>query len=546
MTSGAPQAAAEQATPAASTHPGHQHTSSPQLTDCPPRRPGPMLRLGWAVPGAAAAGWLLDAAFPTIGWWPLAWVSVIVILVCLVGRSIGGALLVGASYGAVFYLAHLQWVASFLGPLPWLALVSAQTALVAAGSIVITLLYRWSMQVLPGLRPQLLLVPVLVAGAWTLREIVMGSWPYGGFPWARLAVSQVDGPVAETVSWTGASGLSFLMVMVCAAVVQAVRAAAITIPAVLLPATALIVLLVVPAFPTATAGDLRVGWVQGNGPTGYFDDRSPGDVLVAQTAASEPILGQTMDLLVWPEGGVDSDPLNRPTTAAALHDLVRRAGAPLLVNAATARGGQSFNTSLLWTQAGASQLYDKVNPVPFGEYVPDRWLYERLVPDLVGLIKRDYTPGTRPPVVTVNGTVLGLAICFDVIYDDVIWDGARRGTQAYLFQTNNADFRGTDENMQQLAFARLRAIETGRSVVNISTVGTSQVITADGSVTDQAGVDQVAARVTNVPLRTGLTPAVVVGPALTQTLGWGTLLAFAVLGVAARRHRRAGTSGVGR
>ncbi len=47
-----------------------------------------------------------------------------------------------------------------------------------------------------------------------------------------------------------------------------------------------------------------------------------------------------------------------------------------------------------------------------------------------------------------------------------------------MFQTNNADFRGTDENLQQLAFARMRAIETGRSVVNLSTVGTSQVIAA--------------------------------------------------------------------
>ena len=66
----------------------------------------------------------------------------------------------------------------------------------------------------------------------------------------------------------------------------------------------------------------------------------------------------------------------------------------------------------------------------------------------------------------------------------MIWTGARDGAEVYMFQTNNADFRGTDENLQQLAFARMRAIETGRAVVNLSTVGTSQVIAPDGTTID--------------------------------------------------------------
>lgn len=69
---------------------------------------------------------------------------------------------------------------------------------------------------------------------------------------------------------------------------------------------------------------------------------------------------------------------------------------------------------------------------------------------------------------------MGLAICFDVIFDDVIWQGAQDGAQLYLLQSNNGDFRGTDENLQQAALARMRAIETGRGVVNVSTTGTSQ------------------------------------------------------------------------
>ena len=110
-----------------------------------------------------------------------------------------------------------------------------------------------------------------------------------------------------------------------------------------------------------------------------------------------------------------------------------------------------------------------------------------------------------------------------MIYDDVIWDGARDGAEVYMFQTNNADFRGTDENLQQLAFARMRAIETGRSVVNLSTVGTSQVIAPDGTTIDGLPADEAGHMLTDVPLRTGLTPAVVAGEGIKILLGWGSL-----------------------
>ncbi len=101
-----------------------------------------------------------------------------------------------------------------------------------------------------------------------------------------------------------------------------------------------------------------------------------------------------------------------------------------------------------------------------------------------------------------------------------------------MFQTNNADFRDTDENLQQLAFARMRAIETGRSVVNLSTVGTSQVIAPDGTTIDGLPAGEAGHMLTDVPLRTGLTPAVIAGAWVQALLGWGSLLALIALGAA--------------
>ena len=493
-----------------------------------------------AVLASAAAGLLLDLASAPVGWWPLTFVSVTVALVALIGRSFGGALLVGTVFGAVFYTTHLVWVGEFLGPVPWLALAGLEAVLFGAGAVPIALAYRWTARYPARGLVQLLAVPPLIGVLWTAREVVMGAWPYSGFPWARLGMTQVGGPLAEAVSWTSVTGLSLLIVILCASVVQWIRAGGIRFMLGLHPAVSVAALLVIaPQFPTAPAGEFRVGWVQGNGPTGYFDDKAPGDVLAAQTAATVPLYGQPMDLLAWPEGGVDADPLSDPA-AEALDRVVRSAGAPLLMNAATTRGDDVFNTSLLWTaDPTGRQWHDKVNPVPFGEYVPDRWFYELIVPDLVGLIQREYTPGSNPPLVQVGDVGVGLAICFDVIYDAVIWGGARAGAEVFVFQTNNADFRGTDENLQQLAFARMRAIETGRAVVNVSTVGTSQVITPDGTTVDSIGVDTAGASISTVPLRTGLTPAVILGPWLTALIVLAAAGALTAAGFSHRARTRA-------
>ncbi|WP_431804974.1 apolipoprotein N-acyltransferase [Microbacterium sp. bgisy203] len=513
-----------------------------------------LLPLWAALIVAALGGFVLDLAFPAVGWWPLAFVGVAMALVPMIGRSAWGAWAVGTVFLASFYLIHIAWITRYLGLVPWFALAGIETLLGGVTGIALTLAYRWMPRIAPGRWGRLLALPALIAGIWTARELFLGSWPYTGFPWARIGMSQSESPLAHVASWTGVTGLTFLMVFFVAAVIEWVRAGAwrslraggrrsatTVLPALVVA----VVLLVTPQFPTTAAGTWTVGSVQGNGPAGYFDEREPYAILQSQLDATEPIVGEPMDVLLWPEGGIDADPTHNESVARVLDRLAKAVDAPLVVNAATQRGEDTFNTSMLW-EAGAENplaIHDKSHPVPMGEYVPDRWFYEMLAPDLIGLIQREYTPGTNPPFFDVNGVGVGLAICFDVIYDDVIWSGARDGAEIYLLQTNNADFRDTDENLQQLAFARMRAIETGRTVVNLSTVGTSQVIAPDGTEIDSLPEAQPGAMLTEVPLRTGLTGAVVVGPAVQLVLGWGSVVAFLGIGLLARRARRRAESG---
>ncbi|WP_127818462.1 apolipoprotein N-acyltransferase [Microbacterium sp. CPCC 204701] len=511
----------------------------------------PLLPLWAAVPVSAVGGVLLDVAFPSVAWWPMAFISVALALVALIGRRLGGALLAGLAYGLAFYLLNVDFTAEWVGPVPWLALSGFESLFVAAGAALIALAYRWVSHVTTSRRRRMLMTAVLVAGLWTAREAVTGGFPYGGFPWGRVGTTQVSGPFAEVVSWTGTAGITFLVVALAAAAIEVVR-----VPRAgrhrgirdLLPVAVLATLVatfaVVPAWATTASGTMRVASVQGNGPAGYFDERRAGDVLESQYEATRPLFGEEdVDVVLWPEGGVDLDPAESRGAAAALDRVSRELDAPLVANLIDLRGDEYFNTSFLWrVGAGIEQTYDKRNPVPFGEYVPDRDFYESIAPDLIRMIGRDYTPGTNPPVFDIDGTPAGLAICFDVIYDSLIREGAVDGAELYLFQTNNADFRGTDENLQQLAVARLRAIETGRAVVNLSTVGTSQVIAPDGSTIDGLPADEPGSMLTDVPLRTGLTPAVVLGPWIDALLSWGSVAGLAAVGgIIALRQRHAKT-----
>jgi apolipoprotein N-acyltransferase len=499
---------------------------------------------------SALGGVVYDLGFPGASVWPLAFAGIAMALVALVGRSAWAAFHIGLAFGLAFYLTHVSWTSLYLGPIPWLALSILESLFVAGGAVLIALAYRWVPRATTSRWARLVLLPMLVAGLWIVRETANGTLPYGGFPWGRAALSQSESPFAQVVSWVGSSGLGFVMIVIVAAIVEWVRLRGWRDPRTAIPVAALIVAAtVVPAWPTVASGELRVASVQGNGPSGYFDEREPGDVLAAQLDATEPVLDEPgIDVLLWPEGGSDVDPTRSDDAARVFDDLGEQLDAPIVLNTVTVDDEERFyNTSLLWEAGeGAVDRFSKRNPVPFGEYIPDRWFYDALAPELTGLIQRGYSPGTEPPVFELDGAVAGLAICFDVIYDGLIWEGARDGAEVYLLQTNNADFRGTDENQQQLAIARLRAIETGRSIVNISTVGTSQVIDPAGRTIDSLPAYEAGAMVTDVELREGFTPAVVLGGFVPTLIVVGAIAGLVVAGVRAGKQNAPRRTGSGR
>jgi apolipoprotein N-acyltransferase len=125
---------------------------------------------------------------------------------------------------------------------------------------------------------------------------------------------------------------------------------------------------------------------------------------------------------------------------------------------------------------------------------------------------------------TVGKAVAGIAICYDIVDDGIFREMLAEGANVIFAPTNNSDFGHSDESIQQLQLARLRAVETGRSVVNVSTVGVSAIIAPDGSDIATLPPFTSGTMVKDVPLSTVVTPSSVIGYPLE--------LALIVIGIA--------------
>jgi apolipoprotein N-acyltransferase len=498
-----------------------------------------MIQMLWRIPLAIIAAGLALYAFPTEGVWILA--VLIPGLSFLATRGLGFwvASAVGFIAGQAYYISHIEWLALYLGPVPLIALSSLMSFFFALGVGATAWLYR-------RLKPKgygLVGFAFAAASIWTLREWVGSNFPYGGFPWSRLGMTQADGWFANYAWWGGISLISFALVLISMLLVLISLEAIKKRPAKLVPmaaiaaAVALIPAITPIGLGTEQVGEIRIAAVQGNALAGLFSNQERGAILQNHLDASYAGIAneEGLDLIVWPENASDISPLDSAVARAEIETLVEKYDAPLAFGTITYRGEEAFNSTIFWEPGiGPTDFYDKKRPVPFAEYVPDRAFWRSLAPDLIDLVQRGYSFGTRDGIFSNAEFTAGSLICFEIAEDDIPRGLVLDGAQLILSQTNNADFGYSDETYQQAAIARLRALETGRAVVNISTVGLSAIYLPNGEVLDELEWYTADAMVQNVPLIEGNTPATGLGLWFD---GLNAALALSFLALGIRRKR---------
>jgi apolipoprotein N-acyltransferase len=481
---------------------------------------------------AAIAGWTINLAFPTANLWLAAPIGLALLWFALEHSGVRAGFGLGWVAGLGFFLPQIWYIFVSAGAVPWLALSAVEAlamALAAAGWC-----YVRTRNVLDG---RLWAEPLVFGLLWVAAEQLRSIAPYGGFPWGRLAFSQIDSPLAP-LAWLGGAPLVSFAVAVAGGALglafEAIRGrrVVLTTLAVAGAAATYALGLVVPLDVAAESGTLRVGLVQGNVPNLGLDSFRQAR-LVTENHASEnarlvPHLPWVPDVVVWAENSVDIDPRVDPTSRDIVTSSAVAVGAPILLGTNDyAPVDGRYNTALLWTPEGeAIDFYAKQHPVPFAEYLPLRSLAQA-VTEAADRLTVDMLPGDGVGLITLpskrlgRDVLLGDVICFEVVYDPLVFASVGAGAEVLIVQTNNATFGLTNESEQQFATTRFRAIETGRAAIQVSTVGVSGFILPDGSVVSKTGHFTAEHLAEEVPLRTSITPAMRIGGAL----GWAFLVA---------------------
>ena len=511
---------------------------------------------GLAILLAVAGGVACDAGFPGQGWWPLTFAGIALLFLALGRDSARWNALVGFAWGSGFYLPHLVWADAATGLVPWIALT-----LLCAGMVgLFGVAWSWARRGAVIWSRARIQVPAF-AIVWVGMEELQAVFPFGGFPWGRLAFSQADSPLGRWAWVAGTPLVSALVAVVGAVVALAVLALrkldiGTTSGHLLLAGVVVASGWLLPLDTAPEDGRLNVAAVQGNVPDRGLDSFSRAwEVLHNHVAGTYSLLDEVepgeLDIVLWPENSSDIDPRTDDAAWRAVQGVARAVDAPILVGTDEyPETGGRLNVSLLWDPGrGPVGRYVKQHPAPFGEYIPMRE-FARLFSEEVDRVRTDMLAGSEPGYLQLDSPRLerevgiGTVICFEVAYDDLVRDAVTVGAELLVVQTNNASFGRTDESTQQLAMSRLRAIEHGRATVQISTVGVSAIISPNGVVRERTGLFTAEQMIATLPLRSSLTPATRIGDEVSWVLRvMAVAVTLAGMAGAARIRRAARASG---
>jgi apolipoprotein N-acyltransferase len=430
---------------------------------------------------AAVGGLLLGISLPPFDLWFLAPVAYAVLAYALVAAGSRWAKVGRAAlFNLGFFVVGLAWAIEFA--------VVAFVALLLLEVLLTTLPYV----VLP--RTTLALPAVI-----TIGELIRYRWPMGGLPLAGVALGQTSGPLLPVSRLGGDLAIVFVVAMLGVAL-HGRRLDALGI-AVAIAALGWVV-------PTPNAvSSLRVAYVQGGGPRGLRAvENTTTDVYGNQVDAMAR-LDKRVDLVVWPEDVIDlGGPIAKDPIRHEVGALATKADATLVAGVVEDDGEHNFrNAAVAWDRSGKIvDRFEKVHRVPFGEYVPARGLVSKLAD--ISAVPRDAIAGKGDGVLLTRTGELGVLISYEVFFASRAAAAVGGGAEILLVPTNASSFRGRQVPQQEVAAARLRAVETGRDLVQAAPTGHSVFVTADGSTTKTSKLGPRAVATDVLHRRHGKTP----------------------------------------
>lgn len=470
--------------------------------------------LGPRVAGLATAGLVVSAgvalalAFPRTDWAGAAWVALAPILVLALGRAPRAALGWGWLAGFAFFLVLLRWLDFTLRvysavpwPLTWLPtmLLAAYLGLypgLVAGAVAWIARRR-------GEGWALLAAPVL----WVASEWVRGRLG-GGFPWGTLGYSQYRQlTVIQIAELGGVWAVSLVLVAANAALAGCLvlgwRRALVGVGLAALLTAATIGFGLWRLTEPGPPAEVTIALIQPSieQPLKFDPDHAPRTLAIYEELTREAARAHPR-LIVWPETAAPTALRHDPHLSTRLRALAGSAGVPLLVGSIDTGEGPApglRNAAFLLTERGIVGRYDKMQLVPFGEYVP--------LARVIGFVRgwgefiSELTPGSRAVVFPGPPAPFAVVICYEGIFPELVRRFVRGGARLVVNMTNDAWFGRTSGPLQHLAMYPFRAVEHRTAVVRAANTGVSAFILPTGRIVTRLGLFERGMLAERVPLR---------------------------------------------
>ena len=476
---------------------------------------------------AVASGLAMGLAFPKFDSGLLAWVALVPLFYVIEGESMR----------RVFGWAYLQGFASYVVQLYWIPIPLHDFAdvrmefaifpmLALAGIVAVnTAVAIWAGEFVARRTriPAVVTMPV----AWTAIEWFRTYVPVG-FPWNLLGYTAYHNlELIQFAEFTGVYGVSALIVFFNAVVyVVLFRRGGYRLQTISLSTlTAMMIALV--AFGAwrinnlknaPSVGSFKVAMVQGNIPQSLkWDPKFLPDSYGIYQQETADAAKRGVDLIVWPEAAAaflfqpdDQYPAELASDAEYRTALLTLAkdqrtailfGAPALARADGRLG--FYNRAYLISANGQGEVdahYDKIELVPFGEYVPARAILGFFVNKIVNGMG-DLIPGSEQTLFDFKGAKLGVLICYESIFPDLTRREVNEGADVLVNITNDAWYGESSAPYQVLAMAALRSVETKIPMVRVANTGFTALIEPSGQITNRTPLFKRGTTIVDVPWR---------------------------------------------
>lgn len=359
-------------------------------------------------------------------------------------------------------------------------------------------------------------IPV-VAALWTGLERTHSTF---GFIWLQLGNAGIDMSVPLRLApFVGVYGLSFVFSMLAAALACVIlRYSRVR----LAPLLALPLLFLLPVIPEGTPATNRALLVQPNiDPSIQWTG-----ILQEKTEQQLSLLSNVLParLVIWPELPAPLYYYNDPEFHNLATQVARRHGWFLFGTVAYTPSNQPLNSAVLVGPDGMELgRYDKIDLVPFGEFVPPLFSFVNRVTQEAG----DFVPGKDIKILAADGHRLGVFICYESAFPDLVRHFAKEGADVLVNLSNDAYFGHSEARRQHLLLARMRAVENRRFLIRSTNDGITAVIDPAGRITKRLPpFEQVAA-----PVRYGAVEATTFYSRHGDWFAWSCLVIGVGLGV---------------